>query len=79
MISVLLALFIINTVFFITGLILAIRVYVKLEAFEKSTHQIQYVPLEEDMEKAIGQKPELDALEKLYKDEDNDDFSESKF
>lgn len=46
------------TIVAIGCLVALTRVWVKLEAFEKSTHQIQYVPIEENEESLTGDKLE---------------------
>jgi len=81
MISAMATLQIFTFIAFIVMLVFGLRAYVKLEAFEKSTHQIQYVPLDNtnNASEEIGGSQINDEVSKMYKDEENDDFSDTKF
>lgn len=67
---------IIGFIFGLVGFIVASFSWLKMTAMEKSTHQIQYVPIEEQARGWATDQAALEKEQKLYNDELKDEMGE---
>lgn len=56
------------------ALYFALRVYIKVEAMEKSTHSVQYVPIDEQFK--TESEAQVKDINKKFKDYVEEDFSD---